>query len=565
MDYKECCELWLEKLSGKDNAAAEEIRAMSEAEREEAFSLPMVFGTGGLRAVRGMGPGRMNKYTIARVTKGLAAVVNASQQEKCVVIAYDTRHGSAEFAQVAAGVLCENGISVYLFDRPAPTPTLSYSVRDLKAGFGIVITASHNPKKYNGYKVYNSRGVQLLPEEAEPVMREIESVPMFSAKGVSLIEAQENGMLHYLGDEQLERYAKQVYSLLPRSKALKDKMKDFPVVYTALYGSGAVPVTKVIGMQGFEKAVFIQQNPDGDFGGLYMPNPEASEVYAEALSAAEKCGAKLLMATDPDSDRVGAMVLHGGEFVPLSGNQMGAVILNYLLEARKQRKELRESDLVVTTIVSGDMGEKIARAYGLSPERVLTGFKYIGALAEREAYQGRRFVFGYEESYGCLTGDFVRDKDAVIAVTLILEMAVWYAEKGKDLYEVFLELSRKYGGYAEELKTITLSGLDFSAKIDAVMSRLRSPEFAGIGEFKAADIEDYEKGFAVKKDGSKTSLSLPKSDVLKVFFEDGSWLAARPSGTEPKMKFYLSAHGKTYQAAQETLERLSAAVEEFLK
>ncbi|MDD2647734.1 MAG: phospho-sugar mutase [Eubacteriales bacterium] len=565
MNYMENYELWLEKLGGKDSDAVSEMRAMSETEREEAFSMPMAFGTGGLRAVRGMGPGRMNKYTIARVTEGLAKVVLASPHEKTVVIAYDTRHGSTEFAQVAAGVLCENGITVYLFDQPAPTPALSFSVRDLKAGFGIVITASHNPKKYNGYKVYNSRGVQLLPEEAAPVMDEIEKVSMFSAKGVSLLEAQENGMLRYLGDEQLERYAKQVYELLPRSRQLRDKMKDFPIVYTALYGSGAVPVTKVIGMQGFEKAAFIQQNPDGDFGGLYMPNPEAPEVYAEAIREAEKIGAKILMATDPDSDRVGAMVMHDGGFVPLSGNQMGALLLNYLLEARRQHKDLRDTDLVVTTIVSGDMGETIAKAYGLSPMRVLTGFKYIGALAEKEAYQGRRFVFGYEESYGYLTGNAVRDKDAVIAVTLILEMAVYYAEKGKDLFEVFLDLSRKHGGFAESLKTITLSGLDFGKKIDAIMSRLRSPEFDGIGEFKAADIADYEKGYIVRRDGSKEKLDLPKSDVLKIFFEDGSWMAARPSGTEPKMKFYLSAHGKTYHAAQETLARLGEAIDEFLK
>ncbi len=404
---------WENYLREHDSEGYRELLSLSEKDRAEAFDIPLVFGTGGLRGVMGIGPGRINRYTIARVSRGLAGTILAKNAPKTCVIGYDTRNHSSELASVAAGVLCACGIQTFLFERPMPTPMVSHAVRSLQAGWGVVVTASHNPKKYNGYKVYDSRGVQILPDLADIVSARINEVEMFSAEPMSLNKARETGLLQNLGEAQTVRFLSDTAAQLPEVPF----NKDFPIVYSALYGTGAVPVPAMLQKIGFTQVTAIQTSPDGNFGGLRLPNPESPDVYAKALQTAQIHGAKLLLATDPDCDRVGVHAWHKDGFVPLNGNQIGALLCDFLLS---HTKNLTGDDYIVTTVVSGDMGERIADSYGVRTLRTLTGFKYIGDVAERES-RGR-FLMGYEESYGYLTGNAARDKDGVLASAPLKKM-----------------------------------------------------------------------------------------------------------------------------------------------
>lgn len=537
--------LWRDTLQKTDPQAYEELLAMPEHDKQEAFTLPLAFGTGGLRGVMGMGFGRMNRYTVARVSQGLANAMRKDDAPRVCAIAYDTRHHSEEFARVASGVLCANGVKVLLFSAPMPTPILSYAVRALGCGRGVIITASHNPKKYNGYKVYDRFGVQLLPAQAEQVSTEIERVPMFAAPCMPLADAESAGLLSYIGKDTVDAFISRVLALLPCGDALKNDMAAYPLVYSALHGTGAKPVAQALRQMGFDKLTVIQDAPDGDFGGLYMPNPEAPEVYAQALDAAKACGARLLLATDPDCDRVGVQAPDGGAFRPLSGNQIGALLCDFILSQKHQNNALPKDGYIVTTVVSGDMGEKIADSYGVETRRVLTGFKYIGDMAQ---HSRGTFLFGYEESYGYLTGDAARDKDAVLAVSLIAQMAAYYDKRGMTLHDRYRELTARFGAHAESLKTLSIDGLDFAARIGRIMTTLRAhPSF---GAFTPAEVVDYQQGVG----------QLPPGDVLKIYFAQDAWLAARPSGTEPKMKCYFSAHDATQTRAQEKLAALERAV-----
>lgn len=553
---------WREYLRKNDPNMLREMEEQSEQEAVEAFAGKMAFGTGGLRSVLGVGPARMNRYTVARATQGLAQAVLAGDAPKTVAIAYDTRKNSDVFARVAAETLMGNGVRVVLWPQPVPTPLLSYTVRKLGLGWGIVITASHNPKQYNGYKVYDRRGVQVIPEQAKVIMEQIETVEFFQNPALSLEEGEKRGLL-IRPDGVMDGFLNELYALLPRTALTAQKARNLPVVYSGLHGTGAIPVSAMLKRQGFDNLTCIQMNPDSDFGGLYMPNPEDPRVYAEALKAAEKTGAKMLMATDPDCDRVGVQVLHDGGFVALNGNQIGALLIDYLLTTRREQGALQPKETLVTTIVSGMLGQCIAKAGGVDVQQVLTGFKFIGDKAEGFPAQGRHFFFGYEESYGYLTGDLARDKDAVLAVALVSEMAVYYNEMGKDLYQRLMELYEQYGYYVESTLSKSVAGLDFMDKIAAIMARFRDPALKKLGDLSILAVEDYAVGTRTEKTGAVTALDVPRADVLKLFFETGT-LAVRPSGTEPNIKFYCSVSGRTLQQAQDNLAALRAALDAMI-
>ncbi len=553
---------WREYLRKNDPNMLREMEEQSEQEAVEAFAGKMAFGTGGLRSVLGVGPARMNRYTVARATQGLAQAVLAGDAPKTVAIAYDTRRNSDVFARVAAETLMGNGVRVVLWPQPVPTPLLSYTVRKLGLGWGIVITASHNPKQYNGYKVYDRRGVQVIPEQAKVIMEQIETVEFFQNPVLSLEEGEKRGLL-IRPDGVMDGFLNELYALLPRTALTAQKARNLPVVYSGLHGTGAIPVSAMLKRQGFDNLTCIQMNPDSDFGGLYMPNPEDPRVYAEALKAAEKTGAKMLMATDPDCDRVGVQVLHDGGFVALNGNQIGALLIDYLLTTRREQGALQPKETLVTTIVSGMLGQCIAKAGGVDVQQVLTGFKFIGDKAEDFPAQGRHFFFGYEESYGYLTGDLARDKDAVLAVALVAEMAVYYNEMGKDLYQRLMELYEQYGYYVESTLSKSVAGLDFMDKIAAIMARFRDPALKKLGDLPILAVEDYAVGTRTEKTGAVTALDVPRADVLKLFFETGT-LAVRPSGTEPNIKFYCSVSGRTLQQAQDNLAALRAALDAMI-
>ena len=553
---------WQEYLRKNDPQLLLEMEEQSEQEGMEAFAGEMAFGTGGLRSVLGVGPARMNVYTVARATQGLAQAILAGDAPKTVGIAYDTRKNSDVFARAAAEVLMGNGIRVVLWPQPVPTPVLSYTVRKLGLGWGIVITASHNPKQYNGYKVYDQRGVQVIPEQAKVIMEQIDTVEFFENPSLPLAEGEKQGLLAR-PDGVMDSFLDELYALLPRTALTAESAKKLPVVYSGLHGTGAIPVSTMLKKQGFENLTCIQMNPDSNFGGLYMPNPEDPRVYAEALKEAEKIGAQMLMATDPDCDRVGVQVLHDGKFVALNGNQIGALLIDYLLTTRREQGTLQPNETMVTTIVSGMLGQRIAKAGGVDVQQVLTGFKFIGDKAEGFPAQGRHFFFGYEESYGYLTGDLARDKDAVLAVALVAEMAVYYNEMGKNLYQRLMELYEQYGYYVESTISKSVAGLDFMDKIAAIMSRFRDPALTRLGELKILAVEDYAAGTRTAKTGEVTTLDIPKADVLKLFFETGT-LAVRPSGTEPNIKFYCSVSGKTLQQAQDNLAAMRAALDEMI-
>ncbi len=550
---------WKEALEARGDAAGvQELLSQDEEEKLEAFAGKMAFGTGGLRSVLGMGPARMNVYTVGRATEGLSRVILEDDAPRSVAIAYDTRKNSDVFARAAARIFLGNGIRVVLWPEPVPTPLLSYTVRKLGLGWGIVVTASHNPKQYNGYKVYDRRGVQVIPEQAARITEKMEGVDFFGNPEMELNEGREKGLLTEPAGV-MEQYLAQLSAMMPGLDKTQAGGAALPLVYSGLYGTGAKPVSAMLRRQGFVDLTTVQMQPDSDFGGLYMPNPEDGRVYAQAIAAAKACGAKMLLATDPDCDRVGVQVARGGEFVPLNGNELGALLIDYLCLARAG--QFRQGETLVTTVVSGELGQRVARAHGIEVKQVLTGFKFIGDQAERFPAQGRHFFFGYEESYGYLTGDLARDKDAVLACAFVAEMALYWQAQGKDLLDRLEEIEREHGYCLEKTVSRHVPGLDFAEKIASRMAALRDPGVRALGGLRILAVEDYLNG--VRRDfaaGKEQALDVPKADVLKFFFAEGT-LAVRPSGTEPNIKFYCAAGGSSREQAAENLARVQEAQE----
>ncbi|MGO4547504.1 phospho-sugar mutase [Paenibacillus sp. 2TAB23] len=547
-----------------DAATKEELREIAGDEKEvtDRFYRDLEFGTGGLRGVMGAGTNRLNAYTVGKATQGLANWLLAGAKDggeaPSVVIAHDSRNNSPEFALDAALVLAGNGVTTYLFKALRPTPQLSFAVRSLNASSGIVITASHNPPEYNGYKAYGADGCQLIPEEAEQVIAAIGRIAGFDeVKTISREEAEAKGLLRWLGDEADQQFIDTVVAQSLNAELIQSEIGEkISVVFTPLHGTGNMPVREVLKKVGFKNVHIVpeQEQPDGYFSTVKSPNPEEREAFTLAIKLAQQVNADIIIGTDPDADRMGAVVKNNdGEYVVLTGNQSGALMVHYVLSQLKERGQLPDNGVVIKTIVTSELGADIARSFGVAVENTLTGFKYIGEkMTSYEQTGEHSFLFGYEESYGYLTGTYARDKDAIVAALLIAEAAAYYSSQGKTLYDVLLELYADFGFYLEGLESRTLKGFDGVQKIGAIMDDWRLNPPTEIGGVKVTQVLDYGKGH----DG------LRPENVLKYLREDGSWFCLRPSGTEPKIKVYFAVKGESKESAAAALETLKASVME---
>lgn len=560
MSYMEVYNQWLTDPSF-DEATKAELEAIKgdEKEIEDRFYRELEFGTAGLRGVIGAGTNRMNTYIVSKATQGFANYINKEpgRAEMGVAIAYDSRNMSPEFAETTALVLAGNGIKAYLFESLRPVPVLSFTVRHLGCTGGVVITASHNPPQYNGYKVYWEDGAQVPYPRDEAIMKEVNAVADFGAsiKKMSKAEAIEKGLLVMIGKEVDDAYDENVLAQLVNPDVVKEMGKVLKVVYTPLHGSGNLPVRRILKKAGFENVTVVpeQELPDGNFPTVALPNPEDVNAFKLAMELSEKIGADYMCATDPDADRVGAVVKNSdGEYVVFTGNMMGTLICEYILSQKAEKGILPKNAAVVSTIVSSDLTKAICKNYGVAYFDVLTGFKYIGEkIKEFEADGSYSYQFGFEESYGCLTGTYARDKDAVDANVLIAEIASYYKKQGKTLYDALQELYKKYGYYKETVTSINLGGVEGAAQIKKVMADLRADSPSEVGGVKVVEARDYSAD-TVKNlvTGEVTPTGLPKSNVLYYILEDGTWFCVRPSGTEPKIKVYFGANGDTMKEAE---------------
>ncbi len=542
MDIHEKYEYW---LTFDDNTKNELESITDKKEIEDRFYKDLEFGTGGLRGIMGAGANRMNKYTVGKATKGLCEYLkNEFAGEKSVVIAYDSRNNSKAFAECAAEVLCYNGIKTFLFEEIMPTPVLSFSVRYLNCNAGIVITASHNPKEYNGYKVYDKYGCQLVPQYADKVISYINNVKdIKSVKHMNLNMALSNGYLTYIGDEVLNSYISEGEKM-----AVYKEASDLKIVYTPLHGTGNIPVRKVLSDMSFDVSVVKEQAvADGNFTTVRSPNPEEKDALNMALEQAKRANADLVIGTDPDCDRVGVGVLHNGEYTLLTGNQTGALLVDFYLKFKKQ--SLNSKSTLVKTIVTNDLGAEIARKNGLNVVETLTGFKYIGdQITKYEKTGENEFLIGYEESYGYLVGTYARDKDAVVASMLICEMAAYYKKNKMTLVDALNVLYSEYGFYLDALDSFVLKGKDGASRIKNIMSYFRANKATVFPNI--TDVKDYSTGIG----------DLPKSNVLKFFLKGGSWIAVRPSGTEPKLKMYYSVRGIDSSTCERSLQNIRTII-----
>lgn len=563
MDYKEIYEQWVndEYFDEKTRAELKSIEG-DDKEIQERFYKSLEFGTGGLRGIIGAGTNRMNIYTVSKATQGFANYIKKQGDEAVkmgVAIAYDSRRMSPEFAETAALVLNGNGIKTYLFESLRPTPVLSFSVRHLGCTGGIVVTASHNPPEYNGYKVYWADGGQVpFPRDME-IIKEVEAVSDFKEiKKADKEQAAKDGLFNIVGKEVDDEYVKNVKAQLINPDLIKSA-KDLKIVYTPLHGTGNIPVRRVLKEVGFENVNVVpeQELPDSEFSTVGYPNPEDPKAFTLAMKLADEIGADIVVGTDPDADRVGAVVKNGkGEYVILTGNMTGVLLTEYILSSKKESGRLPENGAVVSTIVSTDLTKAIAKNYGVDYFEVLTGFKYIGEkIKEFEKDGSHTYLFGFEESYGCLAGTYARDKDAVVATMLICELAAFYKSKGMTLYEGLQEVYKKYGFYKESIKSITLKGIEGIENMKKIMETFRSGTPEEIGGSKVVESRDYNAGtFKNYQTGEDGKVNLPKSNVLYYVLENGTWFCVRPSGTEPKIKIYFGSKGESLEAAEKNIE-----------
>ena len=541
MNYMEIYNQWLESdyFDADTKKELENIKG-NEKEIEDRFYTDLEFGTAGLRGIIAAGTNRINIYTVRRATFGLANYIikNTTEEEKerGVVIAHDNRHMSREFCLEAANTLAACGIKAYIFDSLRTTPELSFAVRKLHTIAGIVITASHNPPEYNGYKVYWEDGAQVMPEIASAITAEVNAITDYST--IPTIKDEQKDLVVMLDDKQDTAFIEAVKTQVIKTELVKKVGKEFKIVYTPLCGTGNVPVTRALAEVGFKNVLVVpeEQNPDPNFAGIEYPNPEEHKALTRGIALAKAEGADLVIATDPDCDRVGVAVkTTTGDYALLTGNQIGAMLTNYIIESSKEENKLDPKATLVKTIVTSEFGADIARANNLGVINVLTGFKFIGQKIKSFEESGdRTYLFGYEESYGYLVGTHARDKDGVVASLLISEMAAYYYDKGMSLYEGLQELYKKYGYFKEKTISLTLKGIEGLAKIKEIITYFRENDIKEFNNTKVVDLKDYQKGID----------DLPKSNVLKYFLEDGSWIAVRPSGTEPKLKFYVAVKGQ---------------------
>jgi len=571
--YREEYEFWLnDDYFDADTKAELKGIAGDDKEIEDRFYRELEFGTGGLRGVIGAGTNRMNIYTVRKATQGLANyIIMKGGQDRGVAIAYDSRRMSPEFADEAALCLNANGIVAYVFDELRPTPELSFAVRTLNCISGIVVTASHNPPEYNGYKVYWEDGAQVSVPMDNEIITEVKKVTDYhDVKTMDKAEAISKGLYVVIGKDIDDKYMAELKKQIIHPEVIKEMAEDIKIVYTPFHGTGNKPVRRILSELGFKNVYVVpeQELPDPDFTTLDYPNPEDPKAFTLALKLAKEKGADVVLATDPDADRLGIYALDTktGEYVPFTGNMSGMLIAEYILRERKVNGIMPVNPAMVKTIVTTNMADPIADKYGVKLIEVLTGFKYIGREILRfEETGSNNYVFGLEESYGCLAGTHARDKDAVVAVMCLCEVAAWCKSKGITLWDQMVKMYEEYGFYKEGMYTITLKGVDGSKQIQAIMDKLRANPPANFGELKVLKFRDYEND--VIKDmstGATSPTGLPKSNVLYFELDNDSWCCARPSGTEPKIKFYMGVKGESLEDAAKRNERLTEALKSYL-
>ena len=572
MTYQENFKKWLDFAELPDYLR-KELEGMDEKTKEDAFYTNLEFGTAGMRGLIGAGTNRINIYVVRQATEGLARLIDEKGDEfkkRGVAIAYDSRHFSPEFAFESAAVLAKHGIKSYVFESLRPTPELSFAVRHLGTFAGIMITASHNPAPFNGYKVYGEDGGQMPPHDADALTDYIRAIENPFAIEVADVEAEKaSGLIEVIGDAIDAEYLKEVKDVNINQKLIDEYGKDMKIVYTPLHGTGEMLARRALAQAGFDsvQVVEAQAVADPDFSTVKSPNPESQAAFALAEELGRKVGADVLVATDPDADRVGVEVLQkDGSYLNLSGNQIGAIMAKYILEAHKSAGTLPANAALCKSIVSTDLVTKIAESYGATMFNVLTGFKFIAEkIQEFEEKHNHTYMMGFEESFGYLIKPFVRDKDAIQAVLVVAELAAYYRSRGLTLADGIEEIYKEYGYFAEKTISVTLSGVDGAEQIKAIMAKFRDN---GPKEFNATAIsitEDFKAQTSTAADGTVTALTTPPSDVLKYTLADGSWLAVRPSGTEPKIKFYIAVVGDSNEDAQAKIAAIEAEINAFIK
>ena len=572
MAYQENYQKWVDFVELPDYLRRD-LENMDEKTKEDAFYTNLEFGTAGMRGLIGAGTNRINIYVVRQATEGLARLIESkggNEKERGVAIAYDSRHFSPEFAFESAAVLAKHGIKSYVFESLRPTPELSFAVRHLNCFAGIMITASHNPAPFNGYKVYGEDGGQMPPHDADALTTYIRAIENPFAVEVADVEAEKaSGLIEVIGDAIDTEYLKEVKDVNINPALIEEFGKDMKIVYTPLHGTGEMLARRALAQAGFDsvQVVEAQATPDPDFSTVKSPNPESQAAFALAEELGRQVGADVLVATDPDADRVGVEVLQkDGSYLNLSGNQIGAIMAKYILEAHKNAGTLPENAALCKSIVSTDLVTKIAESYGATMFNVLTGFKFIAEkIQEFEEKHNHTYMMGFEESFGYLIKPFVRDKDAIQAVLVVAELAAYYRSRGLTLADGIEEIYKEYGYYAEKTISVTLSGVDGAEQIKAIMAKFREN---GPKEWNATAVsitEDFKAQTSTAADGTVTTLTTPPSDVLKYTLADGSWIAVRPSGTEPKIKFYIAVVGESNEDSQAKIANIEAEINAFVK
>ena len=569
MDYMEEYKKWCESPEF-DEETKKELLAIKndEKEIEDRFYKELEFGTAGLRGIIGAGTNRMNKYTVGKATQGLANyILEQGTQEKGVAISYDSRRMSKEFALQTALILCANGIKAYLFENLRPVPELSFSVRNLGCTAGVMITASHNPPKYNGYKVYWDDGSQIVSPRDKEIISKVREVEKYSEiREITKEEAEQKGLLKIVGTEMDDKYLDVLKSLVLNPDIMKEEGKELKVVYTPLHGTGNTIAERLLTELGMKNVYVVpeQKDPDGNFPTVDYPNPEEKKAFKLALELAEKVGADVVLATDPDADRLGIFAKDAktGKYMEYTGNMSALLIAEYRISQMKEKEILPKNGIFITTIVSSDLAKAIAKYYNLECIEVLTGFKNIGAVMKKaEENQDKKYVFGFEESYGCLIGDYARDKDGISAVMALCEAACYYKSKGKTLWDAMEDIYKKYGYYKEAQVSIYREGASGAQEIKDMMTKMRNTDIEKIGDYKVLTFKDVEQDIVKNMiTGEVGKTGLPKSNVLYYELEDNSWCCIRPSGTEPKIKLYMGIKGTTEDDAVNRLEKLKEAM-----
>ena len=572
MTYQENYQKWV-NFAELPDYLRQDLENMDEKTKEDAFYTNLEFGTAGMRGLIGAGTNRINIYVVRQATEGLARLIESkggNEKERGVAIAYDSRHFSPEFAFESAAVLAKHGIKSYVFESLRPTPELSFAVRHLNCFAGIMITASHNPAPFNGYKVYGEDGGQMPPHDADALTTYIRAIENPFAIEVADVEAEKaSGLIEVIGEAVDAEYLKEVKDVNINPALIEEFGKDMKIVYTPLHGTGEMLARRALAQAGFDsvQVVEAQATPDPDFSTVKSPNPENQAAFALAEELGRQVGADVLVATDPDADRVGVEVLQkDGSYLNLSGNQIGAIMAKYILEAHKNAGTLPENAALCKSIVSTDLVTKIAESYGATMFNVLTGFKFIAEkIQEFEEKHNHTYMMGFEESFGYLIKPFVRDKDAIQAVLVVAELAAYYRSRGLTLADGIEEIYKEYGYYAEKTISVTLSGVDGAEQIKAIMAKFRDNGPKEFNNTAITVVEDFKAQTSTATDGTVTALTTPPSDVLKYTLADGSWIAVRPSGTEPKIKFYIAVVGENNEDSQTKIANIEAEINAFVK